>query len=322
MSEHEAGDARGGFARVVALGGALVAAAGCASSAQGPAPEDACRMQLDLARARQDECGAVFGALRAPSETPYYCTRLAARVAAGVVGYDGARAAACLDRLTAASCLDLAAGIGECAGVFSGTLAEGAACLDSAECAGDGYCERSSCPGTCLARQPLGKLCGPAMLCQSGLACSPTQGVCVTAAAVGEPCPPGVCGAGLACAGGVCVRKQIAPPGAPCRQSADCGYSVDCHFQGGYCDFTFYCDSGACHQPPANGEACGRISATEYVVCADGYCGAAADQKGTCAPFVTEGGTCNPDALSPVCAGADFCNAVFDQCQKHPAGCY
>jgi hypothetical protein len=98
-----------------------------------------------------------------------------ALVDAGLAIYDGDRARACLDAVSALPCSTWGGPFGnvpipQCDGVFTGTLPAGSACGISGECASD-YCGNAPTGGlACAAPVMLGESCEFAP-CVSGLAC-------------------------------------------------------------------------------------------------------------------------------------------------------
>ena len=95
-------------------------------------------------------------------------------VAMGTTIYDGAKARACLDIVTALPCSEWGADdklrrFPDCLHILHGTIAPGGACARSGECL-DGLCDTSSGSGACVARAALGESCASAT-CRSELYC-------------------------------------------------------------------------------------------------------------------------------------------------------
>ena len=119
-----------------------------------------------------------------------------ALVDAGLATYDGARARACLDAVSALPCSTWGGPFGnvpipQCDGVYTGTLPAGSACATSGECTSD-YCGNAPAGGpACAAPVMLGESCELAP-CVAGLACvSHSSGgprTCGHAFADGESC--------------------------------------------------------------------------------------------------------------------------------------
>jgi hypothetical protein len=189
--------------------------------------------------------------------------------AAGV-NYDGAAAAKCLSAYTTAfsSCsLPKEADIDVCDSIYVGSVPEGGACVESDQCANDGYCELDAsgaqvcvnyngvpaprgaagdvCWGTCEG-DPSEPCAGPAPAPGSGptgaycytadgLQCDFATSTCTTLPAVGEPCPNYYCGAGAYCDDFSVTCREARPDGAPCEYGSQC--------QSGECEGTA-CGSG------------------------------------------------------------------------------
>jgi len=140
-------------------------------------------------------------------------------VAMGTTIYDGAKARACLDIVTALPCSEWGADdklrrFPDCLHILHGTIAPGGACARSGECL-DGLCDTSSGSGACVARAALGESCASAT-CRSELYCpldaSGRPTICAVPKANGM-----ACSADLECASGSCVGAPTtagAPPGA------------------------------------------------------------------------------------------------------------
>jgi hypothetical protein len=167
----------------------------------------------------------------------------------------------------------------------AGTLADGTACGDDAQCT-NRNCAKTSDPacGTCQARSPAGGGCVQSIQCEDGLFCDAT-GKCVAAGKQGAACGltnATVCAADLVCHNGkcdlplavgamcnpveqacngarldqcganqTCEETKFAKSGDPCGvvngQITSCG-------AGGRCKLTG--QSGTCVAPAADGQAC------------------------------------------------------------------
>jgi len=140
-------------------------------------------------------------------------------IAAGTTIYDGSKARACFDIITAMPCSEWGADenlrqVPECWQIFRGTVAPGGACSRSDECM-DGTCPPSVSGGTCVARAKLGESCAsntcrPELICDQDSSGLPTT--CAVPRANGMACV-----ADLQCASRNCVGAPTMssdPPGA------------------------------------------------------------------------------------------------------------
>jgi hypothetical protein len=212
---------------------------------------------------------AAFGGLRvcafglAPEYKTLYDSGLAPAlaeakraIASGRVKYDGGKAKSCLDQLTfntstcwgpgarpATALLQIRPA--DCLLVFSGTLADGAACYSDPDCLSYS-CSHSNaaCPGKCDPTRQLGADCSTGS-CVPGL-------VCLQAASGPPKCgPPG--GAGAAC-----TYDEECQSGLPCAlgkcgggaaQNATCSHHQDC-------GAGLWCSSGTCQAQVDAGAPC------------------------------------------------------------------
>lgn len=146
-----------------------------------------------------------------------------------------------------------------CAGLFHGTLAAGARCRSTLECAGELRC-RGTGPtelGVCGPPGQPGERCGTgvdtlaAFTRQESIertrrecegACARTH-QCVAATAIGGACVSSLqCGPAGRCAGGKCAPGAVAALGEACT-GGDCGEGLRCH-------------KGRCIAPARGGAAC------------------------------------------------------------------
>ncbi len=241
--------------------------------------------------------------------------QLQVSVNAGRVKYDGDKAGECLDALTSQMTCESFVNYGEsptpeaCNQVFTGTVAAGGECYDSAECADNGTCNLSCntgecCAGTCVAGDPapalanLGEDCSNTE-CNEGLWCKTDStnntSACAELGGEGAACSGfSGCGADLACDGlfgdGTCVRP--AKPGETCDPQQGFGL-LSCARDDNYCDTT----DTTCKQKVAVGQACD----TQQSNCVNyAYCDA-----GTCTERPVENEACVTDG--PSCLGALEC---------------
>lgn len=247
------------------------------------------------------------------------CQSFAASVAEKRVGFDPARAGACLSELEAAvSCegTDDMANFADCAAIAP-LVPVGETCTSFSdvavgrECGGDSFCKPTAdyaCTGSCTARSPVDTPCDPLttdVRCGNGLTCDQTTKRCVVK-------PPdvalnGVCdGAGLGrCQSGLwCDPGTTNAPGAchaqqtsgACTDSQACAHPTICAGASG---------SRSCVTHKSVGESCTRGWRECGIV---GHCGD--DNKCTDAPANldqacgTLGGERVPCGADAYCDGA------------------
>jgi hypothetical protein len=206
----------------------------------------------------------------------------------GVV-YDADAAGACIAALqkAASTCSSFdVESASACAGIFKGTLQEGAACTSSMQCAtpvaGDAYCDvpLDGQSGTCVvhARGKAGDACNATCTdypdgsgeCSSstsstgtatcytndGLYCDQT---CKPVIAVGQPCEIEGCAMGAYCNNGFCTAYPAA--GEACAQGYLCAQGT-------------FCQGSTCQAQLADGQACESGDQCKSGSCSGGVCGA------------------------------------------------
>lgn len=212
----------------------------------------------------------------------------------------------------------------------AGSGGAGASCYETSDCLADLYCdERTSCPGTCTPRVPLGEtvdqfdqecvaggyayggVCRAYVAegascatlsggfytqsCQEGLVCTAAE-VCTKTtyyAGLNEPCSSQrYCGAGLRCVGATCVKRLTA--GGLCGGAEDCVFGLAC--VAGKCEPHIGKAGDACENATsrycATGLFCNRPTQTGV---------------GTCAPLRSTGAACDDGTQ---CADGLFCAAT------------
>lgn len=202
---------------------------------------------------------------------------LTAAIESGRVLFDAERAGSCIPPEDCSASTPLAQA---CAGVFEGTLPEGALCRRDEECQGNSYCraETGPCDGRCTPRRPVGAECSDAADCDPGEG----RAICDPATV------PGVC--------------SIFTVTAQALEGEPCGYLSEDHYE--YCRGDFWCNSagtdvGVCQRAIALGDPC-RVGDDPCVGL--GFCGAD-DSNDTCQPVTLTreaGGPCDgPSGISP-----------------------
>jgi hypothetical protein len=260
-----------------------------------------------------------------------------ASVDAGRMTYDSAALGSCLAAIAGATCVQMEAdpttgALAACDTVFTGAVANGAACARSDECA-TGWCNdatSSTCPYLCTAKKDLGVACTGDEECTSN-ACGGGKCVANVAGAIDQPCGAGSpqCQPGLYCqwqstppyaslceargaAGATCTDSDECLTGLGCADDGFCrplvGAGASCAPGAGACGLFLYCSAAAGSRcadwPYQSGDSC-----AETRVCAgDLYCGAA---KTCVAGTVPPGGTCGGGypATEPFCTAGTYCSS-------------
>jgi Cys-rich repeat protein len=197
---------------------------------------------------------------------------MVAAARADKAAYDAAKAGACLDKIRHTACNATAPNpVQECAGAFSGKVADGDRCIVTVECSGpnstcadvggdpatgnlcNGIC--TAAPGFCRddAQCPAGQVCDPAAD-GNGTVCMPP----VAPGGVDQPC-----GSDRTCQPGLHCEPVISTGAAPsfvCKGPAHLGAA--CRGLPGECDDGLVCvpsDDGSsqtCMTPAGLGDAC------------------------------------------------------------------
>jgi hypothetical protein len=182
-----------------------------------------------------------------------------------------------------------------------GPRANGAGCIDSAQCA-SAYCQHAATSfcGTCVARGGTGAPCDTFLDCQPHYACS--GGICSTALTQGQACTTGgtQCDLGLYCQGSTCqpaleLNAACSGTGAVCNplEGLYCNTAVNkCLRAVGYaaagqqcgvvdtdmiegCTAAAICNGATCTAPAADGAACdltSHVGCTNPAVCLGSVC--------------------------------------------------
>lgn len=208
-----------------------------------------------------------------------------ADVKAGIIKYDGDKAAKCFDAADV-NCLFQgvhSADDDPCNSYLTGTVAKGGACFFSQECAGgadcaqtDNNCDNTTtcCPGTCgdpaSAKAAVGAACGDTVACDE-------HGYCKTS------------GSGSS---GTCTAI-VTTEGAACDDILACANNMICDSFSG---------TGKCYLPKPEGGACDPNFILADFACADerDYCDATSSK---CVKRVDVGATCDDSILCKGTAG-------------------
>jgi len=245
-----------------------------------------------------------------------------AKIAAGTYTVDEAKLSQCLSGLKASCGLNPP---GICEEAISGTVALGAACESSEECAGDAWCDGFGCNAKCVARVAIGEPCESPSQCSSlarSATCNYETNTCAaivseSGAAAGAQCgevETGTdvkdvrCAAGLACvweseADHRVCRAPIAAGGACNDDDAPCALGTICLPDGedsGKCGSINVanavgatCDEG---EDPTTSIYCNPVL---FLGCVAGKCAAAGDGTvgATCFAVADVGGECLPENM-------------------------
>jgi hypothetical protein len=201
-------------------------------------------------------------------------------------------------------------------------LAEGAECVNDAQCAppGDGRTSHCQCvdgkkTSVCTAQLPLGATC-PKMGKTYGIGCS-GEAECINTkcqirAALGESCADNLCKKGLSCQSGICADGHKL--GEACSEiENDCAAPNHCAFA-----------TNKCVPPGKVGDACTGTYSLEPWECESGL-GCDAFGTSTCVPLIENGGTCKGPELckSGVCvySGGDTGTCQPKTPDEIPASC-
>jgi hypothetical protein len=292
----------------------------CSGSTTDPGGTDGAVRQATLDSITQAYCKKLTGCFGLLGQTQYgteeNCrARLSLEVNATVKGpganIQESQASACLKAAEAATCEDITSSLAACQ--FKGTLTDGAACANDAQCA-SGVCyvpDKAAC-GTCKAMAKAGGDCS-ATKCEPGLTCNKNQ--CVARAKEGATCNDSVpCAVGLSCTEGKCTKGLGAKAackvnGAPCDTLA-----------GLYCKpASLQTQDGTCEPLTLAkpGAACGlSLSPLDFAVCVDrsDCIGASQGKQGVCTAHLNDGAECGdgkPSCLAPAQCRNGKC-AVLD----------
>jgi hypothetical protein len=282
----------------------------------GPTVDDACKSLAAAVCGQISSCSSFLIELTYGDQATCE-TRIAARCddptkleASNVTAADIAACAAVYEGRTCADLFD--PGPDECR--VPGDKDDGAPCATAAECKGN-VCEaeaEGSC-GTCATPLAQGTTCGAdTTVCDAGLYCNPSSGVCEKPAALDEACgDQKVCEGGLSCNSGKC--------GPLLGAGADCSAGGTCDFAEGLICFALDNTCTKVNLAKVD-ELCGLDPDTGdlYVCEADAKCDAGSE---TCVPRPLEGEACtvdpetgNGDCMSGFDCVAGKCASSLPQC--------
>ena len=235
----------------------------------------------------QARCGAVTSAAACvaifSADAQYSIAVIAPLVANGTIKYDAAKARACLDLIHVVPCDNSQRAVrvepDACAQTFTGTIADGGACLNNLQCVSTS-CSQTTCTDACCTGT-----------------CRPTR---PAPAALGQSCATGSCATDLYCtSGGVCAA--LLAQGNPCNRDSQCAYGTACTGS-----------PTVCAPVPAEGGACVTLGSGTK-----GYCGSTGlvcDATNHCARLPVAGAPCN----SGTCAADLVCDPANLNCAVRP----
>lgn len=204
--------------------------------------------------------------------------------------------ASCASAITSQSCDDYDVGNTPAACRHVGTLANGAACGSSVQCA-SGYCSNAGSCGVCMVRVGQGGACSAMTYCDYGLYCSGigTSRACAKYGTQGASCSVAnnlLCSPTLACINGTC--SPLLATGATCNQARDLLYGGCDGYQG------VLCAAGTSKCTPLTYVAVGQA-------CPSGsWCNGASCFNGTCVAPAADNASCNTTS-GPLCLPAATC---------------
>jgi hypothetical protein len=326
--------------------------AGVESGAESGAgdPKAACLANRSAAFAEYARCFGVSAAViqytyYASESGDYYCSQVAAAVAAHKVTFDGSQLDACVAGLAAQACND-GSYPAACGNLFLGTVPDGGPCNDAIECSGSSVCIGSTCPGMCGAGVGVGGDC-TVNPCALGLNCiyntTTSTTNCQTVLKSGAPCNPAAdaCDYGLycdsmtshclaqrtsgPCTGNECAAGYVCTTAGQCQKGKAEGQS--CTAGQNECASGLYCSGGMCAEWPQISGTCGTLTSGETAGCQTGCCTAAggSGMSGTCAQPGMSGGACNYYGAATgcgACPDGNTCNASGDAGVCAVTSCY
>jgi len=219
------------------------------------------------------------------------CEDIDANLAAGIVAYDPAAAAACL-LVDISSCVrnfDTPA----CVAAIRGNVPVGGDCYElvagrsfNQECVPEAFCSLDVCPGTCVARGEVGAACSGQEPCAASLVCSGS--ICIERPSEGEACPDYACQAPSVCLEGTCFVQRA--------ENESCAGDPE-----GSCIYPFACVGGICAATSGPDELC-RVAAA----CPDDYICQSVSGPQRCHALLDDGEAC--DETAPLCLPGSYCH--------------
>jgi hypothetical protein len=289
--------------RTVAALGAIAAVVACSSSG-GTSNVSAMQACTDAANAictKLDACSDFlvqlsYGNVSACESA--FVSGCTGSLSAKGTSWTGASMEACAQAVPGAACSDLLSNNAPMAcRPAAGTLANGAACGDDAQCQSQ-YCNKGT-DGTCGAcgARSTGGTCIRDDDCAYGNQC--VGGKCIIPAGSGAACSAAQpCGLTLVCKNGACATPDAA--GASCSLVTGSLFGTCDELAGNFCNLSMKCQT---INLAAAGASCGLGQNGVTACSASGSCTKATG--GTCTAAVAPGATC--DAVNNKCAPPGEC---------------
>jgi hypothetical protein len=233
--------------------------AGCGSGGGGVSINDLAAQIADASCARAVTCKEMpdVATCKASKQTEdYFTLTMKADVASGKVKYDEGLGAACADSIRNETCVFTGFRSdpnNPCSKMFTGTVATGGACFQSAECANGASCNPTDtncdngtmcCPGTCGAaptKGAVGATCQDDSQCNDDLYCASAMSKCAAVITA----EGGMCGDDFtACANPMLCDVMFIGGTGTCYTLAGDGQTCDpnkllpCSVEDQYCDAT------------------------------------------------------------------------------------
>lgn len=189
--------------------------------------------------------------------------------------------------------------------VPAGSFANGAACLDSAQCQSRACSGNLYSCGVCVAQVGVGEECQASDSCPRPQICLPKTdrlaSVCTTRTPIGERCDSHTwCAVDTICQNGTCAAHMGL--GDECDEAS--GQSFCDSMRGLACNPTTHrCET---YLASNAGEPCGQVNDTHRDCTFGSVCQLESTTTGTCHPQVVTGQACN-DSMGSICYDYDEC---------------
>jgi hypothetical protein len=293
----------GSSSGVVAAVGVAITALACSSSGgtSGVSAMQACTDAGNAVCTRLDACSDFFvqffyGSVSACESA--FVSGCTGSLAANGTSWTGASMEACAQAIPGAACSDLLANnVPMACRPAAGTLANGAACGDDAQCQSQ-YCNKGT-DGTCGAcgTRSTGGTCNRDDDCAYGSQC--IGGKCLIPAGSGAACSgTQPCGITLVCKNATCATPDEA--GASCSLVTGSLFGTCDELAGTFCNLSTKCQKV---NLASAGATCGLDQNGVTVCSANGTC--TKTTGGTCTAAVAPGATC--DGVNTKCAPPGAC---------------
>lgn len=284
--------------RSLLLGAAIVTLVVACSSATGTTTGSRCDSYASAVCTKLDACSHFAVALEY-GDVATCTTRTAKGCQLGIdapgTGVTAANLDACSNALGAASCDDLLGGKPpDACKTPAGTLADGAACGEDAQCSGRRCRKSGATCGACSKRGAAGDSCTTSSDCEEGLRCS---GTCAVPVQAGGTCDTAhSCAIGLFCKAGVCAKSGGA--GEACQAT---GVPGECNAIAG-----LYCNPQSKVCETITLLSAGQSCSTPGSLCSAASTCVGTSSSRTCLAPAADGAPCD-DVKGPHCLGPATC---------------